>query len=274
MAFRGMEWHCETCRDRFLEEWEHRAKEMDSAAYGDCRSVHEWMFQRMVIMCRNPPRHFGCIGWAWDSAIHSGEWIGGYAWSDGRSCESQNAPLAVNELGCSWWPCIVAIVEDNDKMPFYCPALAWMRSRPWTIHCSRIFIERSGGRGLCPIRAISSTSRGHAIEDMRSADRPEEEPDMGDNDEEAPRPGSTPEPEAEPDMEPPRLEHVWVTGDLGQTQRRSRHQRERTRDMRHGAHTPYWTCSRCGVGRNWAARARCRLCQADRSPVAGAAPAA
>ena len=160
-------------------------------------------------------RHFGCIGWVWNTAIHSGEWIGGYAWSDGRSCESQNAPLAVNELGCSWWPCIVAIVEDNDKMPFYCPALAWMRSRPWTIHCSRIFIERSGGRGLCPIRAISSTSRGLAIEDMRSADRPEEEPDMGDNDEEAPRPGSTPEPEAEPDMDPDILQ---MDSDCGETE--------------------------------------------------------
>ena len=99
----------------------------------------------------------GRAGWAWNTAIQSGEWIGGYAWSDGRSCESQNAPLAVNELGCRWWPCIVAI-DGNDKIPFYCPALAWLRSRPWTIHCSRVHIEPSGRKGLCPVRAINATA--------------------------------------------------------------------------------------------------------------------
>ena len=50
---------------------------------------------------------------------------------------------------------------------------------------------------------------------MRSADRPEEEPDMGDNDEEAPRPGSTPEPEAEPDMDPDILQ---TDSDCGETE--------------------------------------------------------
>ena len=219
MAFHGMEWHCDTCRERFLQDWENQAKAMDPVGYGACRGVHEWMFQRMVIMCRDPPRHFGTIGWAWNNAIHSGEWIGGYAWSDGRSCESQNAPLAVNELGCRWWPCIVAI-DSNDKIPFYCPALACHKSRPWTIHRTRVHIEPSARKGLCPVRAISATSATHneegarsgsilAIEDISATSAATA------HNEEAPRSGSTPEPEAEPEMDPDILQ---TDSDCGETE--------------------------------------------------------
>ena len=166
-----MEWHCETCRDVFLQDWENQARSMDPAGYTGCRSVHEWMFQRMFIMCQNPPRHFGTIGWAWYNAIHSGQWIGGYAWCDGCSCASQTAPLALNDPGCRWWPCIVAI-DSNDTIPFYCPALAWQRARPWTIHRSRVSIEPGSRTGLCPVRAIediSATSAAHNEEAPRSA---------------------------------------------------------------------------------------------------------
>ena len=97
MAFNGMQWQSETCRDRFLQEWENRAKSWDPAGYGDCRSVYEWMFQKLVIVRREPPRRLGANGWAWTNAIQSGEWIGGYAWCDGYSCASQNAPLGINE---------------------------------------------------------------------------------------------------------------------------------------------------------------------------------
>ena len=131
-----------------------------------------------------PPRNFGTIGWAWYNAIHSGQWLGGYAWCDGCSRASQTAPLALNDPGCRWWPCIVAI-DSNDTIPFYCPALAWQRARPWTIHRSRVSIEPGSRTGLCPVCAIAAAHNEEgarsgsilAIEDIRHPE-PETEPEI------------------------------------------------------------------------------------------------
>ena len=138
-----------------------------------------------------------------------------------KSCASQTAPLALNDSG-RWWPCIVAI-DSNDTIPFYCPALAWQRARPWTIHRSRVSIEPGSRTGLCPVRAIediSATSAAHneegarsgsilAIEDISATSAATA------HNEEAPRSGSTPEPEAEPEIDPDILQ---TDSDCGETE--------------------------------------------------------
>jgi hypothetical protein len=63
-------------------------------------------------------------------------------WGNGYSSEDQRKPMddaETKSLGFEWWPCVVCNV-GGDILPFYCPALAWNKSRPWVTHRSRIFL--------------------------------------------------------------------------------------------------------------------------------------
>ena len=66
-------------------------------------------------------------------------------WADGKSEGSQSTDLALvgGQAGETWWPCIVVRQTQYsglgfELIPFYCPALAWQRSRPWFVHLSRV----------------------------------------------------------------------------------------------------------------------------------------
>ena len=60
-------------------------------------------------------------------------------WASGKSEAAQCTPLDLDEPGC-WWPCLVSLIPDHrGLLPFYCPALAWMKARPWFAHPSRVW---------------------------------------------------------------------------------------------------------------------------------------
>ena len=61
-----------------------------------------------------------------------------FVWADG-SQQQQLTEYGTQQLTeyAKWWPCIV-LVCDGKVWPFYCPALAWQRARPWGVHPSRV----------------------------------------------------------------------------------------------------------------------------------------
>ena len=69
----------------------------------------------------------------------------GMIWTDGCSeraaCEVYDGRA---EYGADWWPVIFMVAEgvattSAQKVPFYCPALAWNKSRPWYCSLSRVY---------------------------------------------------------------------------------------------------------------------------------------
>ena len=86
----------------------------------------------------------GQPGWMFKSrqvkAIHYG-----VLWGHGG--KEQESPLPtdaaqIREAGSQWWPIIwVEPVCGNppiDRLPVYCPGLAWQNARPWYAHPSRV----------------------------------------------------------------------------------------------------------------------------------------
>ena len=73
-------------------------------------------------------------------------------WSTGCSEASESAFYDGSyEFGADWWP-VIFMAPDGGVLqaPFYCPALAWNKSRPWYCNISRVYeIEQCdcGARG-------------------------------------------------------------------------------------------------------------------------------
>ena len=61
--------------------------------------------------------------------------------SEGAACEVYDGRA---EYGANWWPVIFMVPEgvattSAQTVPFYCPALAWNKSRPWCCSLSRVY---------------------------------------------------------------------------------------------------------------------------------------
>ena len=84
--------------------------------------------------------------------MRAGRWIGCFVYADGCSSHSQSQQLTSfqTEWG-RWWPCLVALHTCVGVIPFYCPALAVQRSRPWTAHSTRLGVESTTGIGQWPV---------------------------------------------------------------------------------------------------------------------------
>ena len=117
--------------------------------------MHEYIYRCTLAMCRQPPRTWGCTGWAWHEALRTGQWVGCFAYCTGQSSASQPQPLESIDQWCQWWPCLVEFPPDSvDVLPFYCPALYWQRARPWTVHSTRFAVESTTGRVQWPINLL------------------------------------------------------------------------------------------------------------------------
>ena len=82
-------------------------------------------------------RRIGEAGWSFRE--HSAV-VPCLVWADGGR-GSQMTPYRGAQPYEQWWPCIVVPIPEATKgqlLPFYCPALAWARARPWLVHHSRV----------------------------------------------------------------------------------------------------------------------------------------
>ena len=81
--------------------------------------------------------------WSWHTALAMAPYaMVALVWADGQGQHKQDTLWdgAEGEGGETYWPCIIAVCapDGQDRVPFYCPALAWMGSRPWFVHISRL----------------------------------------------------------------------------------------------------------------------------------------
>jgi hypothetical protein len=128
----------------FVRRWQLEMARNDPVAWpsagGDLRS---YLIQR-VFEVVNQASKIGSAGWEFRAALAT-DCVLGAVWADGVSSSSQSQALSV--AGCQpgghreqWWPCLVLQKPGDTRgvLPFYCPALAWQRARPWTVHVSRV----------------------------------------------------------------------------------------------------------------------------------------
>ena len=99
--------------------------------------VYEYLTRRVSHIV-NEVKSIGQAGWGFRNAT---EVVPALVWADGRSEQSQSTDLTLvgKQDGEMWWPCIVVLQTQYsgfgfEQVPFYCPALAWQRSRPWFVH--------------------------------------------------------------------------------------------------------------------------------------------
>ena len=99
----------------------------------------------------------GQAGWQFATAVQVvGALVNAVIIASGRSSGDQETPLQPDEYGVMWWPCVVSLLPDErGLLPFYCPVLAYNRSRPWYAHSSRVFVT---GAPLTEVPAFAQSS--------------------------------------------------------------------------------------------------------------------
>ena len=84
----------------------------------------------------------GQASWQFASAVNvEGGLVDAVICASGTRSSDQETPLRPDENGVSlWWPCVVSLYPDYRGLhAFYCPVLAYNKSRPWYAHPSRVF---------------------------------------------------------------------------------------------------------------------------------------
>ena len=116
-------------------------------------AVYEFLLERLtsILDWHAGVRRPGQAGWAFRYALDAGIVFRAVAWASGCSEASQTTPSSgPNEQFCQFWPCLVACAPD-DVVPFYCPALAMNRARPWFCHRTRAYLVTEGVAQLLPL---------------------------------------------------------------------------------------------------------------------------
>jgi hypothetical protein len=120
----------------FRKSWEAEIAWNDPVFFRESgRDIYEYM-KAKVFHVVNTAKRPGQAGWRFRMAKPS-DCICCTVWGDGTHGQSSALGLDPYAYGERWWPCIV-LDGETDKLPFYCPALAWQNSRPWEVHVSRL----------------------------------------------------------------------------------------------------------------------------------------
>jgi len=138
---RQMYWG-EASREQFLAGWRRRIAFNDPTWGG--HDPHEYLVEtlfKVVYQVKKPGQ------WAYKfMAAGPAGCKKCFVFADGSQAQ-QLTPFTETEQTIfdwnRWWPCIVVYDPDSDTWAFYCPALAWMRARPWGVHWTRVFSDES-----------------------------------------------------------------------------------------------------------------------------------
>lgn len=176
VALAKMEWISSDVQAEFYKKWHLLIlKESTLVPASDQEHVYEFIngqLEHVLSYIKKP----GQAGWSFRSGLSMGTVERAVIWANGSSESSQCRPLSLNEIDSQWWPCVVcSLPDDRGCLPFYCPALAWQRARPWYAHHSRVFLEqlenqRALTNGAAPVPAKDEAHR--LIDDMNRAPPP------------------------------------------------------------------------------------------------------
>ena len=137
---RPMDWGADgRSRRHFFKQWEKTIQEMDGAVFRQSGyNIYKYLMEKLSHVL-NTKRSIGMSGWAFAQA-RATDYVAGVVWADGS--HAQLSPLIQPRAGEQWWPCIFLNDPFSLACPsqraFYCPALAWMDARPWTVHEDRV----------------------------------------------------------------------------------------------------------------------------------------
>ena len=134
------------------------AKRLDPSTWSQlqpCADIFDYL-EMKIVHNLNGLRQCRQAGWEWRMYLDHAQPRRGMLWSTGTSEASESSPYDGSpEFGATWWPVIFMVPESGGILlvPFYCPALAWNKSRPWYCNLGRIY-EIVGAQGV--YRAPSS----------------------------------------------------------------------------------------------------------------------
>ena len=126
----------------FLQTWEMEIRLRDPCnfeAHGSEdheANVYQYLEQRLLWVLDHT-RNIGEAGWAFQTD-GAGRWTWAIIYADASSSEQQEKSVEVATGLERWWPALVADIPGLDKLPVYCPGLAWQYARPWFVHRSRV----------------------------------------------------------------------------------------------------------------------------------------
>ena len=130
----------------FYARWRNEIRNRDSLALAryaaghdnPAEDVYRYLAMRVWELV-NEIRRIGEAGW---SFRQQNVVLPCLVWADGGR-GSQMTPYRGAQPYEQWWPCVVVPIPEATKgqlLPFYCPALAWARARPWHVHLSRLHV--------------------------------------------------------------------------------------------------------------------------------------
>ena len=132
------------------------AQKLDSSTWSQLQpgaDIFDYL-ERKIVDNLNGLRKCGPAGWAWRMHLNHAQPRRGMMWSTGTSQASESSHYDGSpELDADWWPVIFMVPEGGCILvPFYCPALAWSKSRPWYGNLGRIY-EIVGAHGFASLPA-------------------------------------------------------------------------------------------------------------------------
>ena len=125
-----------------------------------------WLMAKLAALIRRGKR-IGEVAYMWAKQP-----VGRMKCSVIYSCggHEQELPLSQDDGGSEWFPIIyvdpAARCSQLEKVPMYCPALAWQNARPWLAHVSRIRDVETPGviiEELSDTQSISSVCSGFSL---------------------------------------------------------------------------------------------------------------